>query len=267
MPRLVTTFPALSEFERAVARLEELGLPHEAVPAAPGYARVGAGAVMLDAEARAELESHGGADFVTSGWVDHYPEELAVPAEPPAEFEEHVFESCAMMVLAPCVADRTKIRMTAHLAGDLGPAFPYMNAEMLSASYNPNRPSFTYLDGYRMVALYPRRITVAKADGIIDAWRMLEGIRTRANDTWARRAQIKPCCEMRERPAALEIYKRLPKTNCRACGERTCLAFAAKLWLGQARLEACTPVFAGERPDLREALVEIARGLGVAAAE
>jgi ArsR family metal-binding transcriptional regulator len=263
MPKLVTTFPALCEYEKAVSRLEELGLPHETVSAAPGYARVGAGAVILEAEVRMELESQCGADFVTSGWVEHYPEEGAVPAGRPAEFEDPVFDSCAIMVLAPCVADRTKIRVTAHVAGDLAPAFPYMNAEMPSASYNPNRPSFTFLDGYRMVALYPGRITIAKADGFVDAWRALEGIRARTNETWARRGKIEPSYEMRERPPALEIYRRLPRTNCRACGEKTCLAFAAKLWQGQARLEACGPVFGGDRGELRDALLDICAGLGV----
>lgn len=39
----------------------------------------------------------------------------------------------------------------------------------------------------------------------------------RMNDVWARRHEIQPSTEMRERPAALEIYKRLPKTNCKQC--------------------------------------------------
>jgi len=250
------------EFEKAVACLSELALPHQVVTASPAYALVGAGAVIVDDEVRMALESHGGTDFVTSGWVGYYPEGRSVPAEPPREFAEGVFDSCAIMVLASCVADRTKVRVTAHVAGDLAPVFPYMNAEMLSASYNPHGPSFTFLDGYRMVALYPRRITIAKADGIVDAWRVLEGIRVRANETWARRAEIEPSYEMRERPPALEIYKRLPRTNCGVCGEASCLAFAAKVWLGQKRPSECSPVFAGAFGELKGALVEVCRALG-----
>jgi len=262
MSRVVTTFPAASEFEKAVASLRALGLPHEAIPAAPGYARVGAGAVIVDDEARMKLASLGAAEFVASGWVDWHEEECRVPQEPPREFDEPVFESCAVMVLAPCVAARTKIRVTAHVAGDLAPVFPYMNAEMTMASYNPHGPNFTFLDGYRMVALYPNRITVARADGIVDAWRVLEDIRRRANETWARRTEIKPSFETRERPPALEIYKRLPKTNCRACGEASCLAFAAKVWMGQVQPSRCIPVFAGPFGELKDALVDICRALG-----
>ncbi|MDK2889404.1 MAG: acetyl-CoA decarbonylase/synthase, complex subunit gamma [Methanoculleus sp.] len=38
---------------------------------------------------------------------------------------------------------------------------------------------------------------------------------------------------------ALDIYKNLPKTNCKKCGYPTCLAFAMKLAVGKAEIEAC----------------------------
>jgi len=48
---------------------------------------------------------------------------------------------------------------------------------------------------------------------------------------------------------AMEIFKRLPRTNCRDCNEATCLAFASKVFLGQKTLDVCPhaePVPAGE---------------------
>ncbi len=39
--------------------------------------------------------------------------------------------------------------------------------------------------------------------------------------------------------SGLEIYKLLPKTNCKECGQPTCLAFAMKLASKQAELSAC----------------------------
>ena len=43
----------------------------------------------------------------------------------------------------------------------------------------------------------------------------------------------------------IEIFKLLPKTNCKECGEPTCLAFAMKLAAGKAELSAC-PYISGE---------------------
>ncbi len=37
----------------------------------------------------------------------------------------------------------------------------------------------------------------------------------------------------------LEIFKQLPKTNCKECGQPTCLAFAMQLAAGKASLDAC----------------------------
>jgi len=42
--------------------------------------------------------------------------------------------------------------------------------------------------------------------------------------------------------SGLEIYKQLPKTNCKECGMPTCLAFAMKLAAKQAELSACPHV-------------------------
>jgi acetyl-CoA decarbonylase/synthase complex subunit gamma len=37
----------------------------------------------------------------------------------------------------------------------------------------------------------------------------------------------------------LEIFKQLPKTNCKECGFPTCLAFAMKVAAGQEGLDSC----------------------------
>lgn len=120
------------------------------------------------------------------------------------------------------------------------------------------------MDGYRMISLYPNRIAAAKPDEIVDAWRTLEVIRRIINDTWARRADIEPDHTLHVRPPALEIFKRLPRNNCRECGEMTCLAFAAKVYMGQTSVDKCTPVFSGNFGHLKDALLEICQGLGTA---
>ena len=40
----------------------------------------------------------------------------------------------------------------------------------------------------------------------------------------------------------LEIFKLLPKTNCKKCGMPTCLAFAMQIAQKKAKLEACPDV-------------------------
>jgi acetyl-CoA decarbonylase/synthase complex subunit gamma len=51
----------------------------------------------------------------------------------------------------------------------------------------------------------------------------------------------------------IEIFKLLPKTNCKECGEPTCLAFAMKLAAGKAELSKCPYVSEEAKAKLSEA--------------
>ena len=92
---------------------------------------------------------------------------------------------------------------------------------------------------------------------------MLEKIRVWVNQNWQQRQTITPYYETRHRPPALEVYWRLPGTNCRACGEKMCMAFAFRLWNVETSLARCEPVFAGEFGHLQPALLAICVGLGI----
>ena len=51
----------------------------------------------------------------------------------------------------------------------------------------------------------------------------------------------------------IQIFKLLPKTNCKECGVPTCLAFAMNLASGKAELDACPYVSDDAREKLAEA--------------
>lgn len=51
----------------------------------------------------------------------------------------------------------------------------------------------------------------------------------------------------------LEIFKQLPKTNCKECGQATCLAFAMALASGKANLDQCPHVSAAAKENLDSA--------------
>ncbi len=264
---VVVAFPARSEFEKARSRVDYMQLPYEVLSPDPGYSLVGAPALICDAQGLAGIQSGNDPQIIVSGWVDLKPAAAAVPQSPPEEFQENIFGKAVIMFFGPCMADETRIRLIAHLSGDLSPVLPYLNTELPAASYNPKSASLTFFDKHRLITLYPRRITIGKADDLVDGWRTLESLRVLANTVWARREFISPTYEMRARPPALEIYKRLPRTNCKVCGEQTCMAFATRLWRGEAAPSQCQPAFSPEYAHLRGALIEICRSLGVAELE
>jgi acetyl-CoA decarbonylase/synthase complex subunit gamma len=69
----------------------------------------------------------------------------------------------------------------------------------------------------------------------------------------------------------MQIFKLLPKTNCKECGVPTCLAFAMNLASGKAELDSCPYVSDEARAQLEEAAAppirQVALGKGVRAAK
>ncbi|MCL5097743.1 MAG: hypothetical protein M1608_09505 [Candidatus Omnitrophica bacterium] len=258
----ILTFPRQAEFAKAKACLDRLSLAYTVLSPFPFYGRVGVDSLVMDQETRVKLFQEAGAQVVSSGWVDYQPAKITVPDTMPPAFEEDILGTCSIMVMAPCVPDVTTIRLIAHIAANLSDVFPYLNTEMVQAMYCREVETFTYMDAYRLISVYDRRITIAKADELVDAWHTRENIRCRVNEIWGRRHSIEPSWEMRKKPPAFEIYKRLPGTNCRACGEKTCLAFSVRLWSGEIKPSLCTPIFTGEYRHLKAPFLEICSSLG-----
>ena len=259
----LTTFTDHREFERARALLDTLNIEHTLISPEPAYAHVGCPAIALTDTGKAQFLDAAGADILSAGWVDYRAPAQAVPDEAAREFAEDLVGRVGIVVLAPCVADLDRLRLTAHLSGNVADALPYVNAELPQGSYVAKLPVLTFMDGHRMVSLFQDRVAVAKANDIVDAWASLERVRCLVNDVWSRRTELAPSFELRRRPPALEIYKRLPGTNCRECGEATCMAFAWAVWRGEAEAQSCAPVFEGDHGDLKGALLAICSGLGL----
>jgi len=63
--------------------------------------------------------------------------------------------------------------------------------------------------------------------------------------------------------SGVEIFKYLPKTNCKKCGHPTCLAFAMKLAAKQASLDACPDASEDAKKVLGEAAAPPIRGITI----
>jgi ArsR family metal-binding transcriptional regulator len=73
----------------------------------------------------------------------------------------------------------------------------------------------------------------------------VEWLKSEINEAWDKRAEITPCQTGKKKPVLMEILKLLPKTNCKKCGQPTCMVFAAQLMDGGRGPEDC-PDLTGE---------------------
>ncbi|MGQ9516640.1 MAG: (Fe-S)-binding protein [Anaerolineae bacterium] len=160
------------------------------------------------------------------------------------------------VILPPCDFTRETVSAIGHIAGDISPVFPYLNAIMPGAEYQPAGPVLRFKWEGHMVTLRPDEMAAAGFRDADEAVGFLARLQEVINDTWERRHEIQPSYVQRKRLVATDVYRLLPRTNCKACGQPTCFTFAAKLTLGEVGLEACPvlfePGYAEQRARLEE---------------
>jgi len=149
----------------------------------------------------------------------------------------------------PCEPGAERFSAIARLVTDIREVFPYLNATLRGAVYDANVPALRWTKAGHYVALQPYQIAVSNVADRDGAIKEVEGLVKLVNRTWERRGEIEPDYEMHRRPTPMEVYKLLPGTNCKQCGQPTCFTFALKLAAAQVRLGDCPPLFEPQYAD------------------
>ncbi len=125
---------------------------------------------------------------------------------------------------------------------DLEPIMPYVNAVKKNALYDGRIPTVVWREGPHKYALRGRVITINNLKDRKHAERVAQRVVDELNELWERREEIEPDHTTRLPPKLLDILKLLPRTNCRKCGQASCMAFAARLVEGEGGVEDCPPL-------------------------
>lgn len=142
----------------------------------------------------------------------------------------------------PCDPGAERYAARAHLRSDISEVLPYLNATLQGAIYIPGAHALTWKQGGHHIAFHALEIATSNLEDRQEAEEELEGLVELVNRTWERRTEINPDSTTRQRPAPMAIYKLLPNTNCRQCGEPTCFSFALKLAASLKRIAECAPL-------------------------
>jgi ArsR family metal-binding transcriptional regulator len=103
---------------------------------------------------------------------------------------------------------------------------------------------------------------LAKVEDEKEAEELLKWLKDLINETYEKRDQIEPNYSKAADLKALDIFKLLPGTNCKKCGEPSCLAFAVKLVGQEIGIANCIPLFSADFKDKRQVLLELLRDAG-----
>lgn len=162
-----------------------------------------------------------------------------------------LLESYTKEIFRPeCNPSFQSLHCVAHLDQDITDALPYLNATLGGFEYLKNPPAVTFRIHGKIITVHPREIAVNALRDEEEAEKIIQWLQREINDAWEKRVEIKPKYEGLPKPKLLEILKLLPKTNCRECGEATCMVFAARVAEGAKGPEQCPPLSEENRTKL-----------------
>jgi ArsR family metal-binding transcriptional regulator len=154
----------------------------------------------------------------------------------------------------PCDPGSEAWVATVHVGADLSELMPYMNAVVKNGYYDPDLPTLVWKEGAHKFFLRKSEFGINNLHDRAHAERKVAKFVGQMNDVWERRDAIEPDFTSRKPPAVLEVFKLLPRTNCRECGVPSCMAFAAKLSQGEVGLDECPPLLDAQSRDNLEKL-------------
>ncbi len=139
----------------------------------------------------------------------------------------------------PCDPGSEAWVATAHAEADLSGLMPYMNAVVKNGYYDPQLPTLVWKEGAHKFFLRKHEFGINNLHDRAHAERKVAKFVEQMNDVWERREAIEPDFTSRKPPTVMEVFKLLPRTNCKECGVPSCMAFAANLAKGEASLDEC----------------------------
>lgn len=157
----------------------------------------------------------------------------------------------------PCLAEPGKIIVVGKPSGPIEAVLPLLNALLPNViSYNPRTSTLVLRRKPGFITLLANEIFITQVKDAEEGIELLNAVRDLLNQTWEQRDAIQARNDPRRTPRPLDVYALLPQTNCRACGEATCMAFAFALLEARRRVDECNAlapnVFAAQRAVLIE---------------
>ena len=151
-------------------------------------------------------------------------------------------ESIALVRTLPCLAYPGRIIIIGKPSRLLDDVLPYLATLPGVIAYNPETLTLTFRRQPGFMTFYPDKVYLTQIKDTVEGLDLLKALVDAINATWEGRADLVAMTTARRAPRPLDIWTLLPQTNCKQCGEETCLAFACNLLMNRRELLECRPL-------------------------
>lgn len=178
--------------------------------------------------------------------------------------ESNVYlKSIALVRTLPCLAEPGKIIVIGSPSRDLGDVLPFLATLPNIITYNPDAFTLTFRRPRGFLTLYRDKAIFTQVDDAAQGLELLAALVDAINATWAYRHELTAMSKPRRAPRPLDVWALLPQSNCKQCGEATCMAFAFALLQQQRELGECGPLAGDAALADRRVTLEAILGVGV----
>jgi len=146
------------------------------------------------------------------------------------------------LVNIDCLPHSTHFNVLMALDAPIESLLPYLVACLPACTYVHGSGVVQLMDRGHIVAIYPDRLTITDVPDTTGAEALCAEYFALIERVQRELPRLTPVLRRQRSISVLDIYRRLPQTNCGLCLLPTCFAFAAAVFRGESVIGACKPV-------------------------
>jgi len=155
---------------------------------------------------------------------------------------------------AACRPEAQTVHCVARLEQNIGEVIPYLNAVLGGYTFVLEPLSVTFRSQGKLISVHDDHIAINALQDAEEAEKILLWLQGEINDAWEKRESITPSFLAAPRPQVMTILRLLPKTNCKKCGQPTCIVFASMAAEGGQGADDCPELATDQKARLQEYL-------------
>jgi ArsR family metal-binding transcriptional regulator len=141
-----------------------------------------------------------------------------------------------------CLAYPGRIIVIGKPGHSLGEVIPYLATLPSVIAYNPKQLSLTFRRAQGFMTIQSEEVYITQVKDTEEGLELLEALVASINAVWEHRAELVAVTTYKRTPRPLDVWSLLPQSNCKRCGEATCMAFAVGLLQQTRELNECLPL-------------------------
>lgn len=162
-------------------------------------------------------------------------------------FPEALVKKIEIKEITPCTADPERIKFLAQADKPIEDILPILYLSIPNAKYSEKLRVLSYVHQQHLITMFSTgRIGMTYVKDRREAEQLIEEAKNLINRAFIYlKIHGKPDPKLigsKKELSPMKIYEKLPKTNCKECGEQGCFVFAAKLLNREKTLQDCPPL-------------------------